>query len=151
MPLCGAGCELDWREASEARVRSVGVVVNPPVFDQPAGLRQAGEQVLVEALIPEPTVERLNEAILHRLVRRDVVPFHLTLFLPGQDSVRGQLGAIVADDHAGMTAAADSPAWCSFKIPMICSSVNLLLRIACLLQGEQNPNPLPGAFQGSRS
>jgi hypothetical protein len=34
---------------------------------------------------------------------------------------------------------------------MICSSVNLLLRIVCLLGGEQNPNSKPGAFQGSRS
>jgi hypothetical protein len=34
---------------------------------------------------------------------------------------------------------------------MICSSVNLPLRIVCLLGGEQNPNSKPGAFQGSRS
>src|SRR6267142_73051 len=34
---------------------------------------------------------------------------------------------------------------------MICSSVNLPLRIVCLLSGEQNPNLKPGAFQGSRS
>jgi hypothetical protein len=34
---------------------------------------------------------------------------------------------------------------------MICSSVNLPLRIVRLLGGEQNPNSKPGAFQGSRS
>jgi hypothetical protein len=34
---------------------------------------------------------------------------------------------------------------------MICSSVNLPLRIVCLLGGEQNPNSKLGAFQGSRS
>jgi hypothetical protein len=34
---------------------------------------------------------------------------------------------------------------------MICSSVNLPLRIVCLLGGEQNPNSKSGAFQGSRS
>jgi hypothetical protein len=34
---------------------------------------------------------------------------------------------------------------------MICSSVNLPLRIVCLLGGEQNPNSKPEAFQGSRS
>jgi hypothetical protein len=34
---------------------------------------------------------------------------------------------------------------------MICSSVNLLLRIVRLLGGEQNPNSKSGAFQGSRS
>src|SRR3954471_3617680 len=46
---------------------------------------------------------------------------------------------------------ADSPAACSFNTLMICSSVNLPLRIVCLLGGEQNPNSKPGAFQGSRS
>src|SRR6266436_9457024 len=46
---------------------------------------------------------------------------------------------------------ADNPAACSFKTLMICSSVNLPLRIVCLLSGEQNPNLKPGAFQGSRS
>src|SRR3978361_594085 len=45
----------------------------------------------------------------------------------------------------------DIPAACSFKTLMICSSVNLPLRIVCLLGGEQNPNPKPGAFQGSRA
>src|SRR3982074_854059 len=45
---------------------------------------------------------------------------------------------------------ADTPAACSFKTLMICSSVNLPLRIVCLLGGEQNPNSKPGAFQGSR-
>src|SRR3954464_15123447 len=46
---------------------------------------------------------------------------------------------------------ADIPAACSFKTLMICSSVNLLLRIVRLLGGEQNPNSKSGAFQGSRS
>src|ERR1700754_3549153 len=46
---------------------------------------------------------------------------------------------------------ADIPAACSFSTLMICSSVNLPLRIVRLLGGEQNPNLKPGAFQGSRS
>src|ERR1700761_288160 len=46
---------------------------------------------------------------------------------------------------------ADIPAACSFSTLMICSSVNLPLRIIRLLGGEQNPNLKPGAFQGSRS
>src|ERR1700761_3611988 len=46
---------------------------------------------------------------------------------------------------------ADIPAACSFNTLMICSSVNLPLRIVRLLSGEQNPNSKPGAFQGSRS
>src|ERR1700761_119953 len=46
---------------------------------------------------------------------------------------------------------ADIPAACSFNTLIICSYVNLPLRIVCLLAGEQNPNSKSGAFQGSRS
>lgn len=56
--------------------------------------------MLVEALVTEPAVEALDEAILHRFAWCDVVPLDATLLLPGQDGVRGQLGAVVADDHA---------------------------------------------------
>jgi len=39
MHLSGAGCELGWYELVEARVQSVGVVVDPPFFDDLAGLK----------------------------------------------------------------------------------------------------------------
>ena len=82
-------------------MRSVGVVVDPPFFDQPAGGRQAAEQVLVEAFVTESTVQALDEAVLHRLARRDVVPLDPAIFLPLQDRMRGQLRAVVADDDVG--------------------------------------------------
>ena len=53
MPLIGACCELSRCEPVEARVRSVGVVVDPPVFDDPAGLAEVREHVLVEALVAQ--------------------------------------------------------------------------------------------------
>src|SRR6185312_6675453 len=58
------------------------------------------EQVLVEALVAQPAVEALDEAILHRLAWCNVVPFDVAFLLPGQDGVRGELGAVVADDYA---------------------------------------------------
>ena len=79
---------------------SLGVVVDPPCFDDVAGFGQAREQMLVEALIAQPADEALDEAILHGLARRDVVPFDPALLLPCEDGVRGQLGAVIADDHA---------------------------------------------------
>ena len=39
---------------------------------------EGGEQMLVEALVAQPAVEALDEAILRRLARCDVVPFHAT-------------------------------------------------------------------------
>ena len=53
MPLIAACCELSRREPVEARVRSVGVVVDPPLFDDPAGLAEVSEHVLVETLVTQ--------------------------------------------------------------------------------------------------
>ena len=75
-------------------MRSVGVVVDPPCFDDPAGLVEVAEQVLVEAFVAQSAVEALDEAILHRFARRDVVPFDAALLLPSQDGVRRELGAV---------------------------------------------------------
>src|SRR6188508_714207 len=47
------------------------------------------------------------------------------------------------------TSLADSPAACSFKTLMICSSVNLLLRMS--VSRRNGLYPKPGAFKGSRS
>ena len=68
-------------------MRSVGVVVVPPFFDDLARLFEAGEQVLVEAFVAQAAVEAFDKAILHRFARCDVVPFDATLLLPGQDGV----------------------------------------------------------------
>lgn len=88
-------------------MRSVGVVVDPPVFDDLPGFVEVGEQVFVEALVAQATVEALDKAILHRFARCDVVPVDAKLFLPGQYSVRRKLGAVVAHDHPGATSALD--------------------------------------------
>jgi hypothetical protein len=87
MPLKGACCELSWGEPVQARVRSVGVVVDPPFFDDLARLLDVGEQVFVEAFVAQAAVEALDEAILHRFARRDVVPFDGMLLLPSQDGI----------------------------------------------------------------
>jgi hypothetical protein len=61
MPLVGACCELGWCEPVEARVWSVGVVVDPPRFDDLTRLVEIAEQVLVEARLlsasPHPPPE----------------------------------------------------------------------------------------------
>jgi hypothetical protein len=88
MPLIGACCELSRCEPVEARVRSVGVVVDSPVFDDRPCLAEVCEHVFVEALVvPQPSIEALHEAILHRFARCDVVPFDGTLVLSSHDGV----------------------------------------------------------------
>ena len=83
-------------------MRAVMVVVVAPCRNQMAGMAQGREQVLVEALIAEPTVEALNQAILHGLARRNVVPFDLAILLPCEHGIRRQFGSVVADHHAGI-------------------------------------------------
>ena len=47
---------------------SVGVspLSDPPFFNDLTGFLEVGEQVLVEALVTEPAIEALDEAVLHR-------------------------------------------------------------------------------------
>ena len=52
-------------------------------------------------------VEAFDEAVLHRLARRDEVPVDAVSFAPGQHGVRGELGAVVGDDHARLAAPLD--------------------------------------------
>jgi hypothetical protein len=54
-----------------------------------------------EKLVPRLAVDALDVAVLHGIARHDAVPVDLLLFRPGEDGVRGELRAIVADDDAG--------------------------------------------------
>ena len=75
-------------------MRAVVVVVVAPCRNQMAGMAQGWEQVFVQALIPQSSVEAFDQAVLHRFSRRDVVPFHLAILLPLEHGVRRQLGAV---------------------------------------------------------
>ena len=62
-------------------------------------MRQRPEQRLVQQFVAEPTIGTLDKAVLLRLSGRDVMPSDAGLIRPAQDGVRGELGAIVADDR----------------------------------------------------
>ena len=47
------------------------VVVEPPGFDCLAGLREAHQPVLIEALVSKLAIEALDEAVLYRLAWTD--------------------------------------------------------------------------------
>ena len=100
MPWCGACCELNRCKPVKARVRSVGVVVDPPFFDDLACLLDVGGQVLVEPLVAHRP-SKLSTKPSPSVSRARCMPFDITLLLPGQDGVQDQLGAFVADDASG--------------------------------------------------
>ncbi len=82
-------------------MRSVCIVGDPPCFDDPSSVSVACEEMLVEALIPEATDEALDESVLLRLARLDVMPFDIPVAPPLEDGMAGQFRAVVRDDHAG--------------------------------------------------
>ena len=69
-------------QAVDARMRPDGVVVTPPFFERGAGLGEGGEQRLVQELVPQATIEALDEGVLHRLARIDVMPVDLGVGAP---------------------------------------------------------------------
>ena len=65
--------------------------------------------MLVQALVPQLAVEALQEAVLLRLARRDVVPFDAVLLGPLKHGIAGELGAVVEDDHLRLAALGHDP------------------------------------------
>ena len=88
-------------------MRPRGVVVSDPGADEPTGLIEIDEQSLIEKLVAHPAVEGLDAAVLHRSARCDVMPIHTMILRPAQHRVRGELGAIVGNDHLRLAARAD--------------------------------------------
>ncbi len=70
------------------------IVIVPPAPQYLSGVGETVEDFLVEAFVTELAIEALDEAVLLRLARRDVVPGDAGLVLPFQDGARGQLGPI---------------------------------------------------------
>lgn len=68
----------------QAAVRRVGpdeVVVEPPTLDDGAGLGEAGEDLLVQALVAQPAAKARDEPVL--------------LWFAGHDVVSGEASAVV--------------------------------------------------------
>ena len=57
--------------------------------------------MLVQALVAQAAIERLDKAILHELAGRDVVLLDKLFLLPSAYGVRSQFCAVVTYDHAG--------------------------------------------------
>ena len=76
---------------------SIGVVLDPPVLDDPPGLGDGDEPVLVEAFVVEPPVEALDVGILDRFAGPDELEPHAVLVRPNVQSLASELGSVVDD------------------------------------------------------
>ena len=88
-------------------MRPLGIVVVSPAGEDRAGLTDRKEQRLVEQLVAHATIKTLDEPVLRRLARRDVMPLDADIAGPGEHRVRGELGAVIADDHLRRSAPGD--------------------------------------------
>jgi len=102
---------------------------------------------------------RLQRRYVQHRLRQELLQRAVLFFQPLQfASIGGLYPALarpplvvrrIADAVLPAQIAREGPAASSFKTLVICSSVDLPLRILCLLDGEQNPNLRPGRFRGA--
>jgi len=71
------------------------VVIDPPSFDRLSSLDQVLEPVLVEAFLPQPTIERLDERIIGGLARTTEIERHLIEVSPPIERLRDKLRAVI--------------------------------------------------------
>ena len=86
------------------------VVVIAPEGQLSACILQAVEDLLVQQLVPQAAVEALDEGVLLRLARIDVVPGHPVLVSPFQNGPAGELCPVLTDNAAGLAADPDQGA-----------------------------------------
>ena len=82
------------------------VVINSPTVNHPAGLRQAQEQLPVEQLITQLSVEALHVTILPRAAPGNEPRTHAGLMKPAHNRLGHELATVIAADMLG------SPAYC---------------------------------------
>lgn len=83
MVLIGPGCKLQRCGPIQARVWPFIVIVDAPSLDDLSGMVVAGKQML----IPQATVEALDEAVLHGLAGLDIMSLDLGILAPLENSV----------------------------------------------------------------
>jgi len=74
------------------------VVVTPPAGRLPH-MSEVVEDLFIEELIPQTSIEVFDEGVLRRLAWRDVMPAGAVAVLPFKHCAAGQLCSIVADNH----------------------------------------------------
>jgi hypothetical protein len=93
------------RDATDRGVRADPViVVRAPVFDEESGFGEGAKPMLVEAVIAEGSIEALDEGVLHRFARLDMMESDPGTLSPEVKGFAGELGTIVHGDGLGKSA-----------------------------------------------
>ena len=70
------------RQPAYPAMRPHVVVVIAPCAQHRSGMAEGCEQRLVQAFVAQATIKALDEAVLLRLARRDVIPLDLSVLRP---------------------------------------------------------------------
>ena len=84
-------------------MRSSGVVMDSPSFDDGPGRGQVDEPFFIQTFSAEPSVEAFDEGVLRRLPGFDEVQRNTVRLRPFEDRLRGQLGTVVPNQALGKT------------------------------------------------
>lgn len=86
-------------------MRSESVIVLTPSFNLLLGVGQVEEQTRIQALVAEPAVEALDEAVLDRPPRANEVQLHAVLVSPDIHSAAAKLRTVIDRDRVRQAAA----------------------------------------------
>lgn len=76
-------------------MRTTLIVVNAPRLDRAPRIKERGKDIVVEAFVAKFAIEALDECVLGRLSRRDVMQFYASRRCPRKHHEACQLGAVV--------------------------------------------------------
>jgi hypothetical protein len=80
---------------AERAVRAALIVVDAPGFDLRLRIGDRRELVHVQALIAEPSVERLDEGVFHWFAWSNEIALHAALIGPVLERPRPEFGAVI--------------------------------------------------------
>ena len=91
------------RAIAQCTVRSLGIIVAPPFFDDDLGFAQRVEDLAVQQLVAEPAVEALTIAVLPGAARFDKCGLGAHGIDPFPDGLGDELGPIIRSDERRYT------------------------------------------------
>lgn len=87
MILSGPGYKLHWCKPVQARMWPFIIVVDTPVLNDLSGVVVTGEEMLVQTLIAQASIEAFHKTVLHGFAGLDIVPIHPTVLAPLENGV----------------------------------------------------------------
>lgn len=87
-----------WCDITQTTVRALGVVLEPPAFDDDLGFQHTDKRFKLQALIPQAGMEAFHEAVLLRGAGINVMCVNALMVEPKAQALSNKLGTVIAAD-----------------------------------------------------